>query len=209
MADRSYRPFVSSNDAANVHDLIASAIASMTRSAPQLDASAPLSSLLYSEPAPDVSASALAGVSTPEVSAFMKLLDNTRAKAEIGRPGTRVTVFAPDNKAMAAMRGDMNTRLATKDMAEKRELFARQHLVVMDSQDQQSAAHHSGSVMFTTANPVKHLSYGLTDPTASSRLAVTLHNAKFEPSASADIVKTITDHTTGTTLHVLSGALID
>jgi hypothetical protein len=142
----------------------------------------------------------------------MKLLKATDAGASLGKDGSSVTLFAPDNKAMAAMPNKMNSVFAETKMAAHRNLFAQQHIApevveqISSAQSNYRKPVSPDDMVFASANPNKHIGFGRN---ADGVMQATLYDNSLNPVASADISKTITDHSTGVTLHVMSSALLD
>jgi uncharacterized surface protein with fasciclin (FAS1) repeats len=199
--------------AASVHELIASALAA-AQAPPPLDVTASLSALVQNNtPNASSKASSAAILSKmsakmPEASAFLKLLSHTPVAEAVG--SAPVTIFAPSNAAMKLMPNDFNTTLAKASFAEHRDLFARQHMVIADSEASASSSAAGGAPGFPTANPAKSIMYESgSEATSSSSLAAALYNNSYEQVASANILETYTDHASGTTVHVMSSALLD
>jgi uncharacterized surface protein with fasciclin (FAS1) repeats len=191
-------------------DIIASALAAahaQSNGPPPLDVTASLSALVSNNtPSAASKASSSAIISKmsakmPNASAFLKLFSHTPASEAVG--SAQVTIFAPSNEAMKGMPDELNEKLAQSKYAEHRNLFASQHLVVLDGEVSASANAHG----FATANPAKSITYG--EVSSSGELSASLYNNNYEEVAKANILETYQDHTTGTTIHVMSSALLD
>ena len=156
------------------------------------------------------SASLLNDLSTPEASGFMTLLKNTEVSDQLAKAaanGQSVTIFAPDNKAMAKMPNNAAKKMAQTENRSARTAFAKQHAAV-DFEGKMAQAQMGGleghSVAFSTVNSKRHVGIESND---EGHLVANLYDNDGEMVASARITKTVIDQLNGHKLHVLDSAL--
>lgn len=161
---------------------------------------------------PKASASLLNDLSTAEASGFMTLLKNSEVADQLAQAaanGQTVTIFAPDNKAMAKMPNNAAKKMASSDTKARtaRNAFAKQHAAV-DFEGKMAQAQMGGlgghSVAFSTVNAKRHMGIDTND---EGHMTANLFDNEGELIASARITKTVIDQLNGHKLHVVDTAL--
>lgn len=189
---------------------MASAKISSSSSASKHNEDEALSSLFRGQQDAKASASLLNDLSTPEASGFMTLIKNTDVSNQLAAAaanGQSVTIFAPDNKAMAKMPNNAAKKMAQSENRTARNAFAKQHAAI-DFEGKMAQAQMGGlgnhSVAFSTVNSKRHVGLERND---EGHLMANLYDNEGELVASARVTKTISDEVNGHKLHVLDSAL--
>lgn len=189
---------------------MASAKISSSSSASKHNEDEALSSLFRGQQDAKASASLLNDLSTPEASGFMTLIKNTDVSNQLAAAaanGQSVTIFAPNNKAMAKMPNNAAKKMAQSENRTARNAFAKQHAAI-DFEGKMAQAQMGGlgnhSVAFSTVNSKRHVGLERND---EGHLMANLYDNEGELVASARVTKTISDEVNGHKLHVLDSAL--
>jgi uncharacterized surface protein with fasciclin (FAS1) repeats len=208
--DESAYDFSNNNNMDQFQQMMAAMASAQISAAPKNDEDSALSSLFSGQSGSSASAGLLNDLGTSDTSGFMTLMKNTDVSKQLASAaanGQSVTIFAPDNKAMAKMPNSAAKRMAQAENRSARNAFAKQHAAV-DFENKMAEAQMgpfaSQSVAFSTVNPKRHVSVDVDD---EGRPVATMFNSEGEMVASVKITKTVIDQVNGHKLHVLDSAL--